>query len=64
MSAAAIAPMDAESTRVRTLSGISMDLGITLLVYNLARTVLEPAPRLVRGEPTSIEPLRPGEAAP
>ena len=49
---------------VRTLSGISMDLGITLLVYNLARTVLEPAPRLVRGEPTSIEPLRPGEVAP
>jgi cytochrome c oxidase cbb3-type subunit I len=49
---------------VRTLSGISMDLGITLLVYNLARTVLEPAPRLVRAEPTSVEPLRPGEVAP
>jgi cytochrome c oxidase cbb3-type subunit 1 len=46
---------------VRTMSGISMDLGMTLLVYNLARTALEPAPR---GEatPSPVEPLRPGAA--
>jgi cytochrome c oxidase cbb3-type subunit 1 len=29
---------------VRTLSGISMDLGISLLVYNLMRTALDRGP--------------------
>jgi cytochrome c oxidase cbb3-type subunit 1 len=29
---------------VRTLSGISMDVGISLLVYNLMRTALETGP--------------------
>ena len=29
---------------VRTLSGISMDVGISLLVYNFMRTALEPGP--------------------
>jgi cytochrome c oxidase cbb3-type subunit 1 len=28
---------------VRTLAGISMDIGMSLLVYNLMRTVLSPA---------------------
>jgi cytochrome c oxidase cbb3-type subunit 1 len=32
---------------VRTLSGISMDVGISLLVYNLMRTALEPGPAAV-----------------
>jgi cytochrome c oxidase cbb3-type subunit 1 len=36
---------------VRTLSGISMDIGMTLLVYNLLRTALA-APRLVLTRPT------------
>jgi cytochrome c oxidase cbb3-type subunit 1 len=50
---------------VRTVAGVSMDLGMTLLVYNLARTVLEPMPRRVV-EPSPVEPLRPrpGEAVP
>jgi cytochrome c oxidase cbb3-type subunit 1 len=46
---------------VRTMSGISMDLGMTLLVYNLARTALEPAPRR-EATPSPVEPLRPGAA--
>jgi cytochrome c oxidase cbb3-type subunit 1 len=29
---------------VRTLSGISMDVGMSLLVYNFMRTALEPGP--------------------
>ena len=41
-----------------------MDIGMSLLVYNLARTALEQAPRLTRTERTSVEPLRPGEVAP
>jgi cytochrome c oxidase cbb3-type subunit 1 len=32
---------------VRTLSGLTMDLGMTLLVYNLLRTVLQPSPATV-----------------
>ncbi|HEU5321832.1 MAG TPA: cytochrome oxidase, partial [Methylomirabilota bacterium] len=29
---------------VRTLSGVSMDVGISLLVYNFMRTAMAPAP--------------------
>lgn len=44
---------------VRTVAGISMDLGITLLVYNMIRTAWQPAPREVVA-PSGVEPLRPG----
>ena len=33
---------------VRTLSGLSMDIGISLLVYNFMRTALAPAPAVAR----------------
>jgi cytochrome c oxidase cbb3-type subunit 1 len=44
---------------VRTLSGISMDVGISLLVYNFMRTALEPGPAPV----TSRGLGSPGESA-
>ena len=37
---------------VRTVAGISMDIGMSLLVYNLMRTVLATAPVVV-SEPTA-----------
>jgi cytochrome c oxidase cbb3-type subunit I len=42
---------------VRTLSGISMDLGMSLLVYNFMRTAMEPGPVISAG---GVAPL-PGE---
>jgi cytochrome c oxidase cbb3-type subunit 1 len=43
---------------VRTLSGISMDLGMSLLVYNFMRTALEPG---VVAPAAPAEPV-PGES--
>ena len=41
---------------VRTLAGISMDIGMTLLVYNLMRTAMAagPVPVVVRGSPPGM----------
>jgi cytochrome c oxidase cbb3-type subunit 1 len=33
---------------VRTLSGVAMDIGISLLVYNFMQTALAPAPGVAR----------------
>ena len=33
---------------VRTLAGVSMDIGISLLVYNFMQTALAPAPAVAR----------------
>lgn len=45
----------------RTLAGLTMDIGMTLLVYNMIRTVWQPRAREVL-YPSPVEPLRPGRA--
>jgi len=47
---------------VRTLSGISMDLGMSLLVYNFMRTAMEPAPATVPERPVGAPGVRPAQA--
>jgi cytochrome c oxidase cbb3-type subunit I len=47
---------------VRTLSGISMDVGMSLLVYNFMRTAMEPAAAAAPEPPVGAPGTRPAQA--
>jgi cytochrome c oxidase cbb3-type subunit 1 len=47
---------------VRTLSGVSMDVGMSLLVYNFMRTAMEPVAAGAAESPVAAPGARPAQA--
>jgi cytochrome c oxidase cbb3-type subunit 1 len=49
---------------VRTVAGVTMDIGMTLLVYNLARTIIAAPKQATQPAPLGMPPVSPAGARP